>query len=244
MAPYLPFDEEAWDEERWEAFLRKHDRRVDCYTELIFRFMRKYPQPDPEDAGAFASWRDALRAWLRDKGWRFDDVIMPFFWLEEEPADEELADEEVFLFDGSTPFADHDDEEDEEDAFSELERLPVYLSACTLSAEVLDWAHALSDDVKDSALVHFCSYVAQVPAHIARGFGIGHERDTLGGNIACAKRGLADANAALDLLGRMKRAPYMDKPTYWCLYEQAYEVRNEVALYVQDLRERFNLGVD
>ena len=241
MSRNIPFDNEAWDEDRWEAFLRDHDRRVDRYTELIFRFMRKYPQPDPEDAGAFASWRDALRAWLRDKGWRFDDVIMPFFWLEEEQADEELADEEVFLFDGSTLFADHDDEED---AFSELERLPVYLSASTLSAEVLDWAHALSDDVKDSALVHFCSYVAQVPAHIARGYGIGHEHDTLGGNIACAKRGLADANAALDLLGRMKRAPYLDEPTYRRLYEQVYEVRNEVALYVQDLREWFNLGID
>lgn len=239
MAPYLPFDEEAWDEERWEAFLRKHDRRIDCYTELIFRFMRKYPQPDPEDAGAFASWRDALRAWLRDQGWRFDDMIMPFFWLEEEQAEEELADEEVFSFGGLIPFDDEDD-----DPFGDLERLPVYLNACTLSVEVLDWVHALSDDVKDSALVHFCSYVAQVPAHIARGYGIGHERDTLGGNIACAKRGLADANAALDLLGRMKRAQYMDEPTYWRLYEQAYEVRNEVALYIQDLRERFNLGVD
>ncbi len=239
MSRNIPFDNEAWDEERWEAFLWDHDRRVDRYTELIFRFMRKYPQPDPEYAGAFASWRDALRAWLRDKGWRFDDVIMPFFWLEEEQAEEELADEEVFSFGGPIPFDDEDD-----DPFGDLERLPVYLSACALSAEVLDWVHALSDDVKDSALVHFCSYVAQVPAHIARGYGIGHERDTLGGNIACAKRGLADANAALGLLGRMKRAPYMDEPTYWRLYEQAYEVRNEVALYVQDLRERFNLGVD
>ena len=86
--------------------------------------------------------------------------------------------------------------------------------------------------------------MAQAPAHLARGYGIGHERDTLGGNIACAKRGLADANAALALLARMKSAPYMNASTYRRLYEQAYEVRNAIALYVLDLRERFDLGID
>ena len=240
MSRHRPFDDQAWDEERWEAFLREHDRRVDRYTELIFRFLRKYPQPDPQNTEAFVSWREALRNWLRDEGWRFDDVMMPFFWLEEEPSEEEMADTDALLFGSTPPFTDEDDG----DAFGALERLPVYVSACALSTQVLDWAHALSDDVKDNALVHFCSHVAQVPAHVARGYGIGHDHDTLGGNIACAKRGLADANAALALLGRMKRAAYMDAATYRHLYEQAYEVRNELALYVQHLREQFDLGVD
>lgn len=237
MARNIPFDDEAWDEERWEAFLREHDRRVDRFTELIFRFLRKYPQPDPEDTDAFAAWREALRAWLRGRGWQHEDLLLQFIWLDEEQAEEALDDEAV-LFGNSAAF------DDAVDAFEALERLPVYRRACHLSNDVLDWAHVLSGDVKDSRLAHFCSHVAQVPAHLAQGYGIGHERDTLGGNIACAKRGLADANAALDLLGRMKQSPYMDEPTYRRLYEQVYEVRNEVALYVQDLREQFNLGVD
>ncbi len=235
-------DNENWDEERWEAFLRDHDKQVDRYMELMFRFMRKHPQPDPEETEAFASWKAALRAWLRDKGWRHGDVMLPFFWFGEEQAEEEHDDNEAFSFiDGPTPF---DDDADAEDTFEALERLPVYQRACDFSAEVLDWAHALSSDVKDNRLIHFCSHVAQAPAHLARGFGIGHERDTLGGNIACAKRGLADANAALALLARMKSAAYMDAPTYRRLYEQAYEVRNAIALYVLDLRERFDLGID
>lgn len=240
MSQNAPFDDEAWDEERWEAFLREHDKRVDRFTELLFRFMRKYPQPDPGDAEAFASWRDALRAWLRDKGWRFDDVILQFLWPGEEQAEEE-GEDDVFLIGGPTPFT---DAAAAEDAFDALERLPVYQRASALSDDVLDWAHRLSGDVKDTQLVHFCAHVAQVPAHLAQGYGIGHERDTLGGNIACAKRGLADANAALALLRRMKRARYMDEPTYRRVYEQTYEVRNQVALYVQDLRERFDLGID
>ena len=239
MARNIPFDDEAWDEERWEAFLREHDRRVDRFTELIFRFLRKHPQPDPEDTDAFASWQEALRAWLRGRGWQHEDVILQFIWLGAEEAEEALDDDAV-LFGGSASFAG----EDAAEAFDALERLPVYQRASRLSNDVLDWAHALSGDVKDSRLAHFCSHVAQVPAHLAQGYGIGHERDTLGGNIACAKRGLADANAALGLLARMKQSPYMDEPTYRHLYEQVYEVRNEVALYVQDLREQFNLGVD
>lgn len=236
------FNDEPWDEERWEAFLRDHDQRVDRYTELMFRFMRKYPQPDPEDAEAFAAWKASLRAWLRDKGWRHGDVFLPFFWLGEEKAEGDEEDEtQAFLFGDAMLFA---DEEEAGDTLEALERLPVYQRACALAADVLDWAHGLSGDVKDSWLVHFCLHVAQAPAHLARGYGIGHEHDTLGGNIACAKRGLADANAALALLGRMKQAPYMDPSTYGHLYEQVYEVRNAIALYIQDLRDRFNLGVD
>ena len=241
MSAFFSFDDDAWDEERWEAFLRDHDKRVDRYMELLFRFMRKHPQPDPGEAEAFARWKASLRAWLRERGWQHEDMILRFIWFDEEQAEEEAEEDAAFVFGGSTPFA---DEEDAEDTFEALERLPVYQRACVLSNEVLDWAHALSGDVKDSRLAHFCAHVAQVPAHLAQGYGIGHERETLGGNIACAKRGLADANAALALLARMKRAPYMDAATYRLLYEQAYEVRNAVALYVQDLRERFNLGID
>ena len=241
MDAFHSFDDDAWDEERWEAFLRDHDKRVDHYMELLFRFMRKYPQPDPEEVEAFAAWKASLRTWLRERGWQHEDMILRLIWLGEEQAEEDADDEAAFLLDGSTAFA---DEEDTEGTFEALERLPVYQEACALSNQVLDWAHALASEVKDSRLAHFCAHVAQVPAHLAQGYGIGHERETLGGNIACAKRALADANAALTLLARMKRAPYMDAATYRLLYEQAYEVRNAVALYVQHLRERFNLGID
>jgi hypothetical protein len=122
--------------------------------------------------------------------------------------------------------------------------LPVYEHASVLSVVVLDWANGLAGDVKDSQLVHFCAHIAQIPVHVARGHGIGYERDVIGGNIACVKRSLADANAALDLLRRMKHAQYMDAETYLPFYEQVYEVRNELAVYIQDLRDQFNLGVD
>jgi len=155
MSASFPFDEERWDEERWEAFLRDHDKRVDRYMELIFRFMRKYPQPDPAETEAFVAWKASLRAWLRERGWQHEDMILRFIWFGEEQAEEE-AEEDAILFGGSASFA---DEEDAEDTFEALERLPVYQRACALSNEVLDWAHALSGDVKDSRLAHFLSLI-------------------------------------------------------------------------------------
>ncbi len=49
----LPFDDDIWDEERWEAFLRDHDKLLNRYMELIFQFTQQYPQTDPDDAEAF-----------------------------------------------------------------------------------------------------------------------------------------------------------------------------------------------
>ena len=51
MSAFFSFDDENWDEERWEAFLRDHDKQVDRYMELMFRFMRKYPQKRFEALG-------------------------------------------------------------------------------------------------------------------------------------------------------------------------------------------------
>ncbi len=234
MAGSPPYDDETWDEERWEAFLRDNDRRVDRFMELFFRFTRRYPQPDPSDEAAQEAWKASLRTFLREKGWRED--VAPFFWFGQE-ADPAEADN-PFLAGDELLF------EEEGEGLYDPEQLPVYLEAVRLSSSVLDWANGLSGRVKNSSLVHYCSHLTQIPAHLAHGHSLGRERDMLGGNIACAKRGLADANAALELLRQMRRAPYMDEDIYGRLYEQTYEVRNALALHILDLREQFDLGID
>ena len=200
MPDEFPFEDEAWDEERWEAFLRANDQRADRYLDLFFHFFSDLPHPGP-DLEAL----EAAQDFLPDEERAFDD--------EDDPADDFRA-------------------------------LPIYQQAFRLSTDVLDWANGLAGRSKDSTLVHFCAHAMQIAANIARGHGIGRDRDALGGNIACAKRGLADANAALDLLRQMKRASYMDAATYRRLYEETFETRNAVGLYIQDLRDRFDLGID
>lgn len=214
-------DDEIWDEDRWEAFLRENDRRVDRFMDVLFGFLSDSPPPD--DPAERQAWEARLRAYLRRQGFAPDDDSLPF------PPD------------GPPAGVEPDDDAPEPGT---LRHLPVYQQAYRLATDVLDWANALPGHIKDSTLVHFCSHVTQIPANVAKGHGIGLERDMIGGNIACVKRALAAANAALALLFEMKHASYMAPERYRALYEQAYEVRNALGLYVQALRSRFDLGID
>lgn len=250
-AAYDP-DDEPWDEEQWEAFLRESDRRTDRYMELLHDFLRSNPRPDPDDASALDAWKRALRAFIQRKGWTRDDIVLPFLWLGE--SDDETDDLEwidAFDFDddvGEEPMSSEDlfaeDPLDDVPEFGLPHQLPVYRQSLALTDTVMEWADAVPGDVKDSTLVQYCSNVLQIPAKVAKGHAFGFEQDTIGGNIACVKRGLAAANAALTLLRRLKRESYIDDATYHRLYEQTYEVRNALGIYVQELRERFNLGID
>lgn len=226
----MTYGDEIWDEDRWEAFLRASDERIRRYMDLLFGYLADHPPPDASDAGARRAWEVRLRRYLREKGFDQDPTQGQLF-------DEDLDDDQLAAdVDGT--------DTDEAPHRSSVRDLPVYRAAFDLASQVLEWTNALPGAVKDSALVHFCSSLTQVPANIAKGHGIGYERDMIGGNIACAKRGLAAANSALDQLRELKTASYMEPERYQHLYEQIYELRNELGLYVQELRARFNLGVD
>lgn len=219
--------DEIWDEDRWEAFLRESDERLDRYMHLLFHFMKTNPPPDDADTEARLVWERDLRRYLTGEDGHPGEA-------DADPAQDEWEDE----LDDS--FADGDGDDD----LYALQDIPLYGRAFRLSTLVLDWSNSLPGDAKDSTLVQFCSNVTQVPAHIAKGHDIGYAHDMIGGNIACAKRALKATNMALDLLRDLRDAPCMDAASYLLLYEQAYELRNEIGLYVQELRGRFNLGID
>ncbi len=250
----MHFDD-IWDEERWERFLRENDKRVDRYMDHLYQFISQNPLPDREDEEAMKRWDDELRAHLLSKGWRTEDAIFPLLSAEDQPGEEDFEgmddffdfDDEFEPFDDDNfePFDDEFlDDEDFEEEVDGFRNIPIYQHAFALATEVLEWSNGLPGDVKDSTLVQFCTNVTQIPANIAKGHGIGYEKDFIGGNIACAKRGLAAANAALDQLRELKNEPYLTLPHYRRLYEHTFEVRNELGLYIQDLRERFDLGID
>ncbi len=242
MAEFDWENDEPWDEEQWEAFLRENDKRVDRYMELLHDFLRHHPRPPHDEPARLEAWKNDLRAFIEQKGWTRDDLALPFLWLDDA---DDLEDNPLLQYDDAF---DEDDlfDEDEEAAFTldSLERLPIYQRAFALTGRIMDWADEVPGGDKDSTLVQFCSNVMQIPAKVAEGHGIGYERDMLGGNIACVKRALAAANAALTLLRQLKDAPYMTPRTYRELYEETYELRNALGVYVQELRARFDLGID
>lgn len=236
------YEDEIWDEHRWEAYLRENDERVDRFMDLLFGFLVDFPMPEPGDLSARSAWEAHLRAFLMHKGLEPGEHPLTFLFDEDE---DEPEDEGFFLEDDlyrdDEPYL---DDEAEEGLVEPFQDLPIYQQALALTSGVLDWAHALPVDLKDSSLVQYCTHLMQVPANIAKGHSIGYERDMIGGNIACVKRGLYAANEALKLLRELKGAPNMTPPHYRRLYEQTYELRNAIGLYVQDLRHRFELGID
>lgn len=228
-------EEEIWDEHRWEAFLRENDRRIDRYMNDLYQFLERNPHPDSSDEGAVRRWKAQLRAFMEARGWSEPELSL------EEEAEFQTDDPPLGLDELVSAVSLFSDPESEDEG---LRSIPVYNRAVTLGSAVLAWANRLPGDLKDSTLVQFCSHVMQIAANVVKGHGIGYEQEMIGGNIACVKRSLGSANMALSLLKEMREAAYMDDATYRRLYEDAFEVRNEVGLYVQELRHRFDLGID
>ena len=231
------FDDEIWDEDQWEAFLKKDDDRVAKYMKLLNRFLAEHPLPKTDDRGREQEWKDAFNAYLIQHGLVLDDMEHELLRGDADAIDEE----------GTLSFGGGEEEldlDEEFNSFESLQQLPVYQKAGALTSEVLSWSDALPGSIKDSELVQFCSNIMQITANIAKGHGMGYDREVLGGNIACLKRGIKSANAALELLREMKSRSYLTTDRYRELYEQTYEVRNTLGLYIQELRDRFNLGID
>jgi four helix bundle protein len=228
------FDDEIWDEDRWEAFLRENDRRMDRRLHLYYRFTADNPKPPVSDEPAHREWVERLRRYFTENGFGADDGFVRMF----EPVEDDDLPE--WLLEADEMGLEEEIDED----LPTFESLEVYDQAMTLAADVLRWTNALPIDNKDSNLVHFCAAVTQIPANLAKGSAFGLEREMIGGYIACTKRALSNANEGLDHLRDLRSAAYMSAAEYQRLSERLFEVRNSVALHVQDLRERFNLGID
>lgn len=230
-------DGEIWDEDRWEAFLKEHDRRIDRYMALLFRFMTDNPPIGEEGSAARRGWEDELRQYLISNGISPDDALprmLSGLWTDSEEDD-------VLFFEAEQSYLEAEERDDE---LHDVRNLPVYRAAHQLSGRVLRWSNSLPGRVKDSTLVQFCAHITQIPANIAKGHSIGMELEMIGGNIACAKRALLSANAALELLREIRPSGYVDAAFYQSLYEETYELRNQTGIYVQELRRRFDLGVE
>lgn len=253
---YHPRDDDPWDEHQWEQFMRENDRRVDAYMALLHGFLRSHPRPSGDDPVALARWKEALRGFVERKGWTRDDLVLPFLWLDDAPPRSDHPDEaddttEAATGDSFLAF-DLPDEAFEEgfgddaliDPLDDFESLPLWQQAYALSTAVLHWADAVPGTAKDDTLVEFCTLVTRIPANVAKGHGLGYERDTLGGNIACVKRALRSANGALALMPSLRDVGMLTGPRYRRLYEDLYECRNALGVYVQELRHRFDLGID
>jgi hypothetical protein len=189
-----------------------------------------------------------------------DEETKPFGFLADDgDAEYELDDEE----DDDDDFDDDDDDGDdildefdgleegeewkllsEEYAMTDsgaIENLNIYNVAHSLGIDILKLAEQREELHLNKSYNQFVSDVLQISTKIAAGYSLGFEFDMIGGNIAYNKKGLYAANRALATLQTLKtKTVFPNREEYFQLHAKLFELRNDLGIYIQDLRDLFN----
>jgi len=262
------FDDEIWDEYQWESHINEIEKKSNQLRKFISphsgdntpRWLRLLQESRSE--------LDAVDAFIEEE-LAFEEAYFPEDEDEWDDEDEDEfdddflfgEDEDDFLYSDSD-YWDDDDDDDDWDEMDEgeewksltedyvmsddgsIENLDIYNDARALAASVLEWAESIPPRFHTHNLSKFVDTALKIGAKIAAGYSFGFEQDMLGGNIVYNKKALVNANNAISLLQKQKTAKYMTQREYYYLHERIFELRNEVGIYVQELRERFRLGFE
>lgn len=225
-----PYDEdeesEVWDEFQWEEFFKRSDEKADKYGRLIEKY--------GEDL-------DAEKLIAKEMGW---DWVVEALEAEERG---ELPEE-----DDGEDWNDGDEEGEEWKAAAGIERdlhiegdyPPVHEKARGFALAAIDFVKQLGENYPREECIQKFIEGATVPgAKIAGSTAFAHDIKMLGGAIANCKRGLDAANRCLEALQKMKEKKIMDDGTYLRFVEQAKTVRDELAIHIAELRDRFQKGI-
>lgn len=250
------FDDELyWNEHQWEAHLDELEKK----SEQLRRFITSDPK------GSEPRWITLLRENLDEDeavdAFIEEELLLDEAYFPEEEDDwdeEEEFDEDDLLFQDD-PLLFHDEEEEDFDEgeewkflseqyihsnYGSLDNLHTYKTARRLAVDVLKWAELIPEKHYNNIYHDFIGEVLKIGAKLAGGYSFGYEQDYLGGNIAYNKKGLYASNNALHLLQLQKKAPYMVSSDYNKLHGRLFELRNDIGIYIQELRDRFNFGIE
>lgn len=254
-------DDEIWDEFQWEVHLKEMEQRNEQLREFFSTGMSDDKPRWLRLLNEYNSKLDVMNAYIEeellieesyfpdDEDWEDDDDddSDPFFSAFEE--DDDFEDWDDFfdeIDDDDDEFPDEDGEEwkqlSDEFAMSEygaIENLSVYLEARSLGAELLKLAETEPHYFENEEFTEFISNSLLISAKLAVGYSFGFEMDVMGANIVYCKKALAYANTSLEMLQNMKKARLMKQSRYSEVHQRLFELRNDIGIYVQELRERF-----
>ena len=249
------FENEFWDEHKWEAHLEEVEKK----SEQLRRFISS------DQKGTTPRWITLLKESLSE-----DDAVDAFieeellldeayFPEEEDEWDDDEFDDEDFLFGSSEDSLFGEEEEDDFDrgeewkALSEdytfsdygsINNLELYNQARLLAIDIIKWVEACPTNSRPKMLNEFVSDGLKIGAKLAGGYSFGFEQEYLGGNIAYTKRALHFANNSLHYLQELKSFKGLNAELYTDFHARLFELRNDVGIYIQELRDRFKYGFD
>ncbi len=227
IPPQQNDDDEIWDEFEWEKFMTEQDRKTDMFMELMDRY-----KDDPN--------RDEILA--REMGWNkgtSNDEGISGEELMQELLDEDNEGEEWKLAAGL-----QQDEADDDLELHHFKKIPAFQKAHEFGLRAQNMIQDMTDKMReDTDVIDFFSNVLITAAKMAGGASYSEDIRLLGGNIAYCKRALNAANKAIESLQLLRERSVINEGLYLSLSKDAKEVRDEIALYVVELRDRFRTGM-
>lgn len=259
---YDGFDDEQWDEFKWEAHLNEVEKKSEQLRKFIAsdhqgttpRWITLLQESQNED--------DAFEAYVEE------ELLMDEAYFPEDEDDwdddDEDWDDDDFLFgfpddDGLMDFDDDDDDYDDFDEgdewkslsedymysdYSSLEDLDIYFDAKELAVDILRWAETIPEKSQTKDFQQFVEETLKIGAKLAGGHSFGFEQEYIGANIAYSKKALANANTALELIQTLKKKSFFTRKQYLQIHSDLFELRNDIGIYVQELRDQFRLGLE
>lgn len=249
------FDDELWDEHKWEAHLDEVERKSDQ--------LRRFISSDPK--GNIPRWITLLKE-SQDEDDAFEAYVEEELLLDEayfpeeddDWDDEDDYDDEDFLFGAQDEFDELEESEDfdsgeEWKALSEdfassdygsLDNLLIFNRSRELAVDVLKWAESVPIKTQNKSFQEFVGETLKIGAKLAGGYSFGFEPEYIGANIAYTKKALKCSNLALALLQAQRSEEYFSDTDYADFHERIFELRNDIGVYVQELRDRFNNRFD
>ncbi len=246
------YEDGIWDEHRWEAHLEEVEKKSEQ--------LRKFISSDQK--GSTPRWITLLKESLSE-----DDAVDAFieeellldeaYFPEDEDdwEDEDEFDDEDFLFGSNETFEEEDDFDKGEEwkslsddftysDYGSIDNLNLYTNTRMLAVDIIKWVESIKVSDRPHMLNDFVSNSLKIGAKLAGGYSFGFEIDYLGANIAYTKRALFYANQALSLLQELKGYKHINNELYADLHRRLFEIRNDIGIYIQDLRERFKYGLE
>jgi hypothetical protein len=168
------FDDEVWDEKRWEEFMQEADRKADEYLK---RFEEEHQKGD-----------GAHHIIEPKEDFLCDDEL-------DEESEMEFSDLESEAWESPRMYW-------EEGNFEEIPAYQIAYDFAIAVHNFVELFYPERIDVPEiKELAENCFLV---PVKIAGGHGMGYEKDTLEGNIANCKRGLIATNNCVNALASLK----------------------------------------
>lgn len=260
------YDDEIWNEFEWET----HIKQMEDQNKQLRAFFENGSTPaKPRWAqlmDEYGSRIEAINAYIEeellieesyfpddeDLDDDDDDLDDPFFGFDfdDQENDEEFDDELFFEDDDLDDELDEWDDEGEEwknssdefimSDYGSIEHLPVYIEARSLGAELLEQGASDKEFINSAEIREFITHTLQIAAKIAAGYSFGFEKEVLGANIAYSKKALSAANLALQKWQNIKNKKLITHQYYLEIHTQLFELRNDIGVYIQDLREQFH----